>query len=324
MLILKKAIQPFQSFRASFIKLTVAAINQQHNLPRFIILCSIVIRQYSRHVSYIQKLFVCKNKKRMDMASLMTSLPIWLIFLIAFIIGMLAAQVGAWLSRQREQRGIKDKDGLGTLVGAMLGLLAFLLGFIFSTTYSRYGDRKALVIEQSQALTTCYLRTDFIPENKKQEARKILKETVDLLIAIKKPSEIDENLNKMQALNLRLWNVAASLSSDSLDSELRSLYVSSTNDIIDVFTERKTVALIFRINGTVWTVMWLLYFIGMMAVGAEAATTKSRRLLNVPIMCAAFALVVALISEIDSSSTRPGRFTANQQPLIDVQNLMSR
>ena len=259
----------------------------------------------------------------MDMASIMTSLPIWLIFLIAFIIGLFAAHVGAWLTRQREQKGIKDKDGLGTLVAAMLGLLAFLMGFIFSTTYSRYGDRKALVIEQSQALTTCYLRTDFIPERKKQEAREILKETVDLLIAIKKPSEIEDNLNKMQTLNLRLWNVAASLSTDSLDSELRSLYVSSTNDILNVFNERKTVALIFRINGTIWTVLWLLYFIGMMVVGAEAATTKTRRVLNAPIMCAAFALVVALISEIDSSSTRPGRFTASQQALVDAQELMS-
>ena len=258
------------------------------------------------------------------MAALMTSLPIWLIFLIAFIVGLLGAQAGAWLTRQREQRGIKDKDNLGTLVAAMLGLLAFLLGFIFSITYSRFGDRKALVIEQSQVLTTCYLRTDFIPASKKREAREILRETVDLLLTIKKRSEIEDNLNKLETLNMRLWNVAASLSSDSLDSELRSLYISSTNDIINVFTERKTVALIFRINGTIWTVTWLLYFIGMLAVGAEAASAKTRRLLNVPIMCAAFALVVALISEIDSSSTRPGRFGASQEPLIDAKILMSR
>ena len=168
------------------------------------------------------------------------------------------------------------------------------------------------------------MRADLIPEEQKQESRRILRESVNMLVSTSKPSDLDTNIVKIQGLNSQLWNIAASLQNDTIDSELRSLYISSVNEVIQVYTERKTVALFFRVNGTIWTVLLLLYFLGMMVVGGEAASTKTRRIQNVPIMCAAFALVVALIAEIDSSSTRSGRFTANKQPLIDAQAIMNK
>lgn len=258
------------------------------------------------------------------MSSLITSMPIWLVFVASLLIGLLSAYLGAYYSYMREQRGTKERDPAGGVaVTAMLGLLAFMLGFTFSTTSSRYADRKTLVINQATAIGTCYLRAQFIPQKQSVASRQILSDYINMMLQTGRVSSVHASLRAVDSLNGQLWYHAASLAGDTMDSELRSLYIASVNQVLDVFTERKTVALIFRINNTIWTVLLLLYILSMIVVGAEAGTSKSRRIFYVPVMCAAFALVIALIAEMDSS-TRRGRFSANLQPLIDIQNMIHR
>ena len=258
------------------------------------------------------------------MASLVNSIPTWLLFFIVFIVGLLCTQWGAYVARQRELKGIKDKESPGgTVVAAMLGLLAFMLGFTFSTTSERYASRKALVVQQAQALNTCYLRTSFIPVKQQQESRRLLRGYLDVLVGTRNPAIIEANLHKLETFNTQLWDLAASLAGDSIDSELRSLYIGSVNDVVEVFIERKTVALVFRIHSTIWMVLFLLYILGMFVVGTESSNPKTRRIYYVPIMCASIALVVALIADMDASN-RIGRFGANQQPLIDVQKMINQ
>src|SRR3954470_20827177 len=97
--------------------------------------------------------------------SQITSLPYWILFIIVTSIGMLTAEAGSWLHSVRQKKGIVDKDGSsGSLIGAMLGLLAFILGFTFSITASRYSDRKNIVVEQARTISNCYFRTSLIPD----------------------------------------------------------------------------------------------------------------------------------------------------------------
>jgi hypothetical protein len=91
--------------------------------------------------------------------------------------------------------------------------------------------------------------------------------------------------------------------------------------MIDLFGERKTVVFVFRIPGAIWASLLLLYFLSLFIVGSEIGSSKGRRTLNVPIMTAAFALIVVLIVEMDSSD-KIGRFSVNQQALIDVQKMI--
>ena len=120
---------------------------------------------------------------------------------------------------------------------------------------------------------------------------------------------------------MQLWNQAVSLKDEDMDPPLRSLYVSSVNEVVDIFGERKTVVLIYRIPESVWAVLLILFLFSMFVVGLENSSFKLRRNLNVPILTAAFALVVVLISAMDKS-TKAGQFTLNQQPLIDVQQMI--
>jgi hypothetical protein len=258
----------------------------------------------------------------MNVTNWMTSLPPWALFLLTTIIGILAAEGGIRLAQRRRQKeGGGEVASAGSLVGALLGLLAFMLGFTFSITSSRFADRKALVVEQAKAIGTCYLRTSFLPERQKQESRKLLREYTDILVQMKY-SNFEKEIVKMEALHLLVWNQTASLAQEKMDSELRVLYVTSVNEVIDIFGERKTVALVYRIPAALWTALFLLYLLSMFLVGFEIGSFSRRRKLDTPMMAAAFALVVMLIADMDSIKGVQ-RFRVSWQPIIETRQSMN-
>jgi hypothetical protein len=251
---------------------------------------------------------------------IIASLPSVVLFIIILVLGLLAAWAGAWAAAKREKKGIKEAS-VGPLIGSLLGLLAFMLGFTFSFTASRYSERKHLVVDQANAIGTSYLRTSFLPEKQKVESQKLFAEYINLLTQSTHSHAIDSNMPKLEAIQIEMWDITASLKNENMDPPLRVLYTTSINEMIDIFAERKTVVLVFRIPGAIWVALLLLFILGMFVVGTEIGTVKMRKSLNVPIMTAAFALIVTLVAAMDASH-KTGQFTVSQQPLIDVQNMI--
>jgi hypothetical protein len=259
----------------------------------------------------------------MNVINWITSLPPWALFLLTTIIGILAAELGIRLAqRKRQKEGGGEGASRGSLVGALLGLLAFMLGFTFSITASRFSDRKALVVEQAKAIGTCYLRTSFLPERQKHESRKLLREYADRLVQMKSYSDLEKDIARMEAIHILIWNQTASLAQEKMDSELRALYVTSVNEVIDIFGERKTVTLVFRIPSALWTALFLLYLLSMFVVGYEIGSYSRRIKLDTPMMAAAFALVVILIADMDSIKGAR-RFRISWQPLVETRQSMN-
>src|SRR4051812_30741785 len=113
------------------------------------------------------------------MSPFISSLPYWVFFLLVFVCGISAAEAGGWVTRRNERKGIIEKQGtLGSLMGALLGLLAFMLGLTFSITSARYTERKHLVVNQAKAIETCFLRTSLIPQRQKLATQKLLHEYI--------------------------------------------------------------------------------------------------------------------------------------------------
>jgi hypothetical protein len=108
-----------------------------------------------------------------------------------------------------------------------------------------------------------------------------------------------------------------------MDPPLRALYTASINSMIDLFGERKTVVFVFRIPGAIWAALFLLYLLSMFVVGSEIGSPKGKRTISVPVMTAAFALIVVLIADMDTTD-KPGRFSINQKAMVDVQNMIKK
>ena len=88
--------------------------------------------------------------------------PIWSIFLGTMVLVLLCLQAGILFGRRRQRNAQGKLEGAGAIVGAAMGLLAFMLAFTFNNAATRYESRKALVIEEANAIGTTWLRAGFL------------------------------------------------------------------------------------------------------------------------------------------------------------------
>lgn len=70
----------------------------------------------------------------------------------------LCLESGIRAGRRRRRSGKGKLEVSGAMVGAVLGLLSFLLAFTFNSASARHEARKALVIEETNAIEQTWLR----------------------------------------------------------------------------------------------------------------------------------------------------------------------
>lgn len=85
------------------------------------------------------------------------------IFLVLAALIALSTWFGLRLGRRVQRDRAPDKDHLGTIQGALLGLLGLLLGFSFSGAMSRFIDRQDALSREANAIQTAYQRADLLP-----------------------------------------------------------------------------------------------------------------------------------------------------------------
>ncbi len=257
----------------------------------------------------------------MSLGHLVSSLPAWALFGVIVALCVLFSELGALIGIKRKAKSPNEPDNvIGAAVGAMLGLLAFMLGFTFSLTESRFKERKHLVIQEANAIGTCYLRAGLIPEKQKAAMRMHLKNYVDILLNMSQQQNIDGNISKLEAIHLLMWEQATSLVKEDIDSQIRIFFIGSLNEVIDLAEERETVVLIFRIPDIIWTSLFLLSAISMFAFGYQTGLSGMRRIVATPLLAGSFAVVFIMIADMDSIDHT--RFKVSQKPLEDTLKMM--
>ena len=259
----------------------------------------------------------------MGAANLISSIPSWALFGFLVLIGILANQAGFWWGRRQNETGLKESTAhIGTAVSAILGLLSFMLGFTFSTTSSRFAERKGLVISQANAIGTSYLRAGLLPDKQKKTIRKLYAEYTDILLKIPETENLEPLLDRRDNINLLLWEQAVSLEDEDIPPAIQSLFITSVNQIFDLTEERKTVALVFRIPDALWSALLLLNVMSMFAYGFQKGINGIRKSFGFPFLPVAYAIVIVLIADMDSTGFR--RFKVSQEPLKSLQKMIRK
>ena len=102
-------------------------------------------------------------------------LPLWGLFLAIVVLVLAAIEGGYRLGSYRHRQSGREKEApVGAMVGATLGLLAFMLAFTFGMAASRFDTRKQLVLDEANAIGTTYLRAAMLPE-RRDEIRALLR-----------------------------------------------------------------------------------------------------------------------------------------------------
>lgn len=84
-----------------------------------------------------------------------------LLFLVAVV--FLSLFAGLAVGARTRLRGAPDQDHLGTIQGAILGLLALVLGFSFSAAMGRFTDRQDALSAEASAIGDAFDRAALLP-----------------------------------------------------------------------------------------------------------------------------------------------------------------
>lgn len=264
------------------------------------------------------------NGVRRDIGGVFSSMKPSLLFVVIVVVYMLIIMAGAYVGHTKLLRGIKEPEtAIETTVASVLGLLAFILGFTFSLTWTRFSNRNRMVIQHAKAIELCYLRAGLMPARQKLQTRKLLYEYTTLLLNIQQVQHLEKLLCRIEELHLLLWQEAVSLVEEEVDSELRSLFTASVNDLISLSLERKTIALFIKVPNAIWRTLLLLAAIGMMAFGYQAGIFGISRLFQLLLLPVAFGLVIVLIADLNSQDSQR-HFKVTKRPLEDVLEMMGQ
>lgn len=241
--------------------------------------------------------------------------PIWLIGLLLFILMVAAAAGGLWFRRTRTRQGMSegDKDEVGYVVSAVLGLLALLMGFTFSLAVDRFETRRGMVLEEANSIGTTYLRAQLLPEPHRTRSSDILVRYTENRVKLGRaasPDQIRPLLKINDDLTTDLW-AATDAAFDSIKGlDFSSTYVDGVNQLIDLGTSRKA-ARMARVPAGVFAVE-LIYLIVTAAVLGYVLHGRSGQRTAIFLMAL---LTLALMLVIDIDRPVGGGIVESQMPM---------
>jgi hypothetical protein len=244
--------------------------------------------------------------------------------LSALALFLLALETGYRLGVRRQSNSDEpERAHASALHGAVLGLLALLLGFTFAMAVSRYEHRKTLMIDQANAIGTAMLRGKLLPSPHAERTTTLFREYIQTRFlynaSVRGSTGIDQAEAAAASVEQQLWEISRTLLSDDPRSQPASLYTQALNQMFDIREQRR-----FALDDRVpWAVTIMLFVVSIAAMGMVAYScglSGRRRALANFTFAALIALVLTIILDIDSP--RVGLVKASQDSLVRLQQTL--
>lgn len=224
-----------------------------------------------------------------------------------------------------EKRSTEQTKGhVSAIQGALLGILALLLGFTFSLALQRYDSRSEAVVKEANAIGTAYLRTRLLPEAARGPAREGLRRYVDLRVEAGAVNLAHDAERRQLVVRIgrafdEVWDHATTVAREAPNPVTTGLYVQALNDMIDAFGERDA-ALERHVPEVVLFLLYGAFLMAGLIVGFTAGLSGHRTSFATYIMVGLIVLLVYIIIDLDRP--RRGLIEVSQQPMIELQSSM--
>jgi hypothetical protein len=253
-------------------------------------------------------------------------IPLWGVFGLTVALVLLTIGIGTFVGqRRRRQPEHEAETPLGTITGATLGLLAFMLAFTFGIASERFQARKQLLLDEVNAIGTTYLRAGLLLEPHRSEISKLLREYVDIRANLAREDmfqqvkKLQETFSRSQMLQDRMWSHAVAMAQADSRSQIYALFISSLNEMIDLHNSRVTV-MQYHIPTTIWYALYFITILCMVMVGYQVGLSGKSNFKVGIVLALTFSSVIFLIADLDRATE--GYLHVNQQPMFELQKNM--
>lgn len=231
-------------------------------------------------------------------------MPLWLLGLVWFGVCLLAREAGALLYRWRKVRQrASGESAIATqahIVSAIFGLLAFVIGLTFSIALERFDARRALVLEEANAISTAYLRASLLNDGDRALVQRTLRDYVQTRIA---PEGIwnESAAGKMKqavALRNQLWQQTRTAVLPVRETDMASYFVEAVNDVLNVGTRREVAARV-HIPARIMDVLFIYIAVAAMTLGYMMGEHPAGNREASAILLLLFSMMIVTIVDLD-------------------------
>ena len=232
----------------------------------------------------------------------------------------LSARIGGSIRKRKRNVEGEGREDFDIIMGAILTLLALIIGFSFSVAVSRYDQRKNYEEAEANAIGTEYARADFLPAADAAKVRALLKNYLHQRVLFyntrdnRQLQQIDATTTQMET---DLW-AAVQAPAVAKPTPTVGLAASGMNDVLNSqgYTQA---AWLYRMPKEAWILMAVIAIFCnlMIGYGSRRAAAKGSLFLVIPLLVS---ISFFLIADIDSPRggiirVRPDNLTSLSQSL---------
>jgi hypothetical protein len=228
------------------------------------------------------------------------SASFWLTLIITAVALLLTAEVGYAVGvRTPPDVAEAKKATVSVTVGAMLGLLALLLGFTFSMVDERYATRKAVLIDDANAIGTAYLRATLLPSPSAGRAMGALREIAEIKTHHLTKHAIVPTLQRVGELQRVVWQEVFAAAERDSHSQVTGQFIVAVNAMIDAQSARVDIALHQRLPPAIRFVLYLSALLSLAVVGFHTGLARRRAMFATVPLVIGIATVMTVIVELN-------------------------
>lgn len=249
------------------------------------------------------------------------------LFFVSVGLMVLFIEIGFRLSaRPGHSAGKSQHSQVRAIMGAGLGLTAFMLAFTFAMAQSHYEVRVQGLVDETLLLNTTFMQADLMPEPERSEARELLRELVsDRLAMSRAVADGDlgaafEMIERADEIHHSLWRLGHGLAgeegADDGTARRHDAFLTSVIGLMNIQTSRLESSIVNRIPSVIWFTLYLTGALSMLIVGYQGGIIDRRSPYATVTLAVTFSVVLMLITDLDRPVMR--FFTIDQQIVVDL------
>jgi len=238
----------------------------------------------------------------------------WLVAVFLLMLQLIAFAVGYGIGNKQKARAGAQSESVGVVVGGMSALLAFVLALTLSFANTRYSERRAGTLAESNAIGTAWLRAEAIGGEHGAEIAKLIEKYAqareNFISVGRDRAKINDINNETNSLQSTIWGHLAVIARDQ-PTPITAALMASLNDMFDASTSER-----FAFELTLPTqLFWLLLVLTLIctaSIGYQLGIRGSAQPILVLLLSVMWTSVIVTI--LDLASPRIGSFQTDISP----------